>query len=49
LAEEIRGSLTASTNRACSDGRGKKDKYRNGTPESVSRGYTSEPIYNGCG
>ena len=49
LAEEIRDSLTASANRACSDGRGKKNKCRDSTPESASRGYTSEPICNGCG
>jgi len=41
LAKEIRDFIIAGLNRASSNGRSGKNKYENGTSESVGRVYTS--------
>jgi len=44
LVKETRDSLAVDTNRACSDRRSKKNKCRDGMPESASRICTLEPM-----
>jgi len=46
LAKEARGSSAVSTDRAYSDGRGRKNECRDGMPKSVGRVCTLKPIYN---
>jgi len=48
LAKKTRGSSAAGADRVCSDERGRKDKYRDGMPESANSVCTLEPICNRC-
>jgi len=48
LAKETRGSSVTSTNRACSNGRGRKNKCEDSMPKSAGSVYISKPIYDGC-
>ena len=48
LAKETRGFLIVGTNRACSDGRDRKNKCRDSMPKLAGSICISEPIYDGC-
>jgi len=49
LAKEIRSSSTVDTNRVCSNRGSRKNKCSNGTPESVGKVCTMQPICYGSG
>jgi len=48
MTKETRGFSTADTGRACSNGRNRKDEYKNGMPKSAGRVCTLKSICNGC-